>query len=1033
MRKIGFVLLIFFLTFASAYSQQRITGRVAGDDGIEIPGVSIVEVGTTNGTITDANGNFQITVGSSGSILQFTFVGMRTLREPVGNRSVINVTLVADAVGLDEVVVTALGIKKEKKALGYSVQDVKGDDLVLANETNVANSLSGRIAGVQITRSGNGLGGSSKINIRGNSSLVGNNQPLIVVDGIPMDNFIGGGTEWMGIDYGSGISDINPDDIESVSVLKGASAATLYGNRAGNGVILITTKKGSVRKGAGITVTSNLTFDNMLTYPDLQNTYSQGTEGNYVVDNNWSWGAKIEGQTVDDWTGVKKPLAADKNGFKDFLRTGITSSNTVSFDRVVDDNAVRISLTNMSDKGLTPNENLNRTSLVLRGTSKLGEKKKWTIDTKINYIRSIGENRPTLGINQNNIFYTMYTMPRSVFIKDLDPPVDADGKRRWYAPQDVPSQNPYWTIRNDLNRDVRDRFLGFMSVKYDFTDWMNLELKYGADLYSVQIENTLRSGGIVRPAGNYSVSTQNFLESNASALLNLNKSDLFGSGFGGSITLGTNFMNRKDQTISGNSDNLVIPGIYAISNGVKPTVGHSRGQKMVNSALGSAELSYKEFIYVDLSFRNDWTSTLSPDNWSFFYKGGSVSLIVNEMFKSFGAGLPDFLTFVKARASYAEVGNDLPPYQLYNSYSIGTNFFDYKTVSAGSVLFDSNVKNELIKEPELGLDLKMFDNRLGVDLTYYKKNAINQLLRLPVPPETGYSSKIINAGNIQNKGIEIMTYGDILRSREGLNWKVILNYSKNKNTIVELSERITQYALGGAEHVNVFAVAGGDYGEVWGRKFTRVTDEKSPHFGKIIVDANGLPTRTNEKFLLGSQQPDWIGGIANELNYKNLSLRLLVDFRIGGDIYSGTSAANYYFGTALETAENNRADFVVENSVVSNGAGGYVENTRAVKPQHYWQRIAGRDGAAERFMYDASSIRLREAAFTFNLPNKLISKTPFTRGTVSVIGRNLWLIKNNLPGIDPESVYGTNTNAPALETGPPPTTRSVGFNVVLGF
>lgn len=1016
-----------------AGQQKSVNGKVTDSSGEAIPGASVVVKGTTVGTSTDVDGNFNLPLPANATTLVVSFVGMKSTEVVIGGQSTINVTLESDFMAVDEVVVTALGIKREKKALGYSVQDIKGDDLAQAKETNVVNSLSGRIAGVQVIKSGNGIGGSSKITIRGNSSLTGNNQPLIVVDGIPMDNFVGGGSEWSGTDYGSGIADINPDDIESISVLKGASAATLYGNRAGNGVLLITTKKGAVRRGAGITVTSNLTIENMLTYPELQNEFSQGTEGGYVIDSSSSWGEKITGQTVDYWTGEKRQLAADKNGFKDFLNTGLTSTNTVSFDRAVDDNAVRISLTHMDSKGMTPNEELKRTSFMLRGSTKLGEQKRWTLDSKINYIRSVGYNRPTLGINQSNIFYNMYLIPRSVFIKDLDPPTKPDGTRRWYAPEDVPTQNPYWVIKNDLKEDVRDRFLGFMSIKYDFTDWMNLELKYGADLYSLQLENTLKSGGIVRPSGAYSVSTQTFLEGNASSLLNLFKSNIFDSDFDASMTIGTNFMHRKSQTIRGNSDNLVIPDIYAISNGIKPTVGHDREEKKVNSLLGSAQLSYKEFLFFDFSFRNDWTSTLSPDNWSFFYKGYTLGLVVDEMLEKYNAKLPDFVTFAKLRASYAEVGNDLPPYQLYNTYSIGSNFFDYKTVGSGSTLFNSAVDNELIKESEFGLDLKFFNNRVGLDFTYYKKNAVNQLLNLPVPAETGYANKKINAGDIQNKGVELMMYGDILRSPQGLNWRVVLNFAKNKNTVEELAEGIEQYALGGSEHVNVFATAGGNYGDIWGRKFNRVTDETSPFFDKIIVDANGLPTRTNAKFLLGSQQPDWMGGISNELSYKNLSLRMLIDVRKGGDIYSGTSAAMYLSGTAKETAANDRADFVVENSVISDGSGGYVENTKAVKPQHYWARVAGRDGAAERFIYDGSNVRLREVTLTYQFTNKLLNKTPFTKATFSVVGRNLWLIHSNLPGIDPESVYGTNSNAYSLETGPPPTTRSFGFNLTLGF
>lgn len=1037
-RKTMLMLALFSFVFAmpaNAQTKKQIKGTVKDAVGMTLPGVSVQEKGTSNGVITDADGKYNINA-SSNATLVFSFIGMATQEVAVEGKSKVDVVLSESAEALDEVVVTALGIKREKKALGYAVQEVKGDALVEAREPNVINSLSGKVAGVNIARSSNGPGGSSKIVIRGYSSLTNDNQPLIVVDGIPMDNFTGGGGEWSGTDMGSGMSDINPDDVESISILKGASAAALYGSRAGNGVILITTKKGTKKKGIGVTYSSNVSFESILTYADVQNSFGQGANGVYDSESGSSWGPKIEGQEVQSWTGKTVKLSADKDGFNDFLETGVNMTNSIALDKAGEDYSVRAAFTNMDNSGIIPNVKLKRNTFTLRGTADLGPNKKWHLDSKISFNRSVGENRPALGRNQYNMFNTFYLMPRTVHVSDLDPAFDEDGNRRWFKSEDVPSENPYFYINHVKNTDTRDRLLGFTSLKYEVFSWLNAEVKYGLDYYTTQTESKIEAGGIVNPNGRYDVSMKHFLETNGSFLLTAHKRNFIGD-FDGSLSLGGNMMHNKWNQINGNGGQMVVEGVYSIGNGFKPTPGHSRSEKKINSLYGTGQIAYKNYAFLDFTFRNDWSSALSSDNRSFFYPSASLGLIATDMIEDMGVDLPDYLTFVKFRASYAEVGNDLPARQLETVYSVGSNPNDIKTIARGSTLYNKDVKSELKTSREFGADIRLFDNRFTLDFTYYKENTTNQLIPIPMPEGSGYARRMVNTGDIQNKGMELMATAHIFRNNDGFNWSLGVNYAKNENTIEELDKDMKRYELTGSEYIKAYAEEGQKYGVIYGYDFKRVTDENSEHYGKIIVDDSGLPLQDNSEFKhLGDAQPDFSIGVSNQFSYKNLSLSFLIDAKVGGDIYSGTLASMYAAGTAKETADNDRKDFIVPNTVIESGDGDnktYAVNDKEVSAQNYWGRVAGRAGVATPFIYEATSVRLRELVISYRLPKNLLKKTFFTSAKVSFVGRNLWLMYSDMPGIDPESVYGTNTNAPALETFASPTTRTLGFNISLSF
>lgn len=1019
-------------------AQTTVKGVVVdAASGLGLPGVSVVVKNTTKGTTTDFDGNYNIEVSNAGSILQFSYLGFTTQEIAVKGQTVINVSLIEDVSKLDEVVVTALGIKRERKSLGYAVQELKGEGLTEARETNVANALSGKISGIQVIKGSNGPASSSKIVLRGNSSLTGDNQPLIVVDGIPMDNFTGAdNTDFFNPsqDMGNGLGDLNPDDIESMSVLKGASAAALYGSRAGNGVILITTKTGKARKGLGITFSATTGFESIFIEPELQNQFGQGTENVYGNQSRLSWGPKITGQSVEDWKGDQTTLKAYDN-LGNFYKGGFNQTYSLSFQQqVTDGTSLYTSANYLNDDSNIPGTTLERLNLTTRAVSKFGEGKKWTTDVKVQFINTKAGNRPLNGANNNNAFGTIAQLPISLDITQFKDSSDEFGKMRWFVTENA--ENPYWSAKNRLSNDARDRFLLNGSIKYDFTEWLSTEIKAGADIYTTTNESKLYSGSPGNNTGRYGFGKDSFIEKNFSFLMMANQDDIFGK-FGGSATLGGNLMGRSSNYINASSGELVVPNLFSLNNGVNsPGVSQGSTERRTNSIYGTFQINYDGYLFVDFTGRNDWSSTLSKENRSFFYPSVSTSFVFTDMFTKQGVDLPGWLTFGKIRASYATVGNDLPPYQLYNSYFIGNDANGNTTAGTNNTLFNPDLRSELIKSKEIGFEGRFFKNRLGLDVAWYKSNATNQLIPLPLDPLSGYSAKMVNAGDVQNTGVELSISGKILHNPDGLNWDASINYSTNKNTIESLAADVTQYKLGGFDNLAVLAYEGGGYGEIWGTRFTRVEDKTSPFFGKIIVDGGGLPTASSNKFKLGNQQPKAMLGFTNNFTYKNLSLGFMIDARIGGEIFSGSNHALQKSGNAAATVINGeRADIIVDG-VVSDGSGGFTTNSVGVSPQKYWTAITGRSGNLginEANIYDATNVRLRNINLNYTLPSNWLGDTGIQAARIGLSANNVWMLKNNLNGIDPESVFATSTNATGFEYLSPPTTSSVFLNVSLSF
>lgn len=1051
MRLLALASLIFCANVAFAQN-ITVTGTVT-EGGQPLIGAVVSVVGTSNAAATNADGTYVLkNVPSTGSLL-FHYVGLKDQTIPVNGQTVIDAVMLVDAIQAEAVVVTALGVKRPTKALGYAVQEVSGDKLLESRTSNVTNALSGKVAGLQIVKGGSGPGASSKIILRGQNSLTGTNQPLIVVDGVPMDNFIGGsGDMWgnQGADMGNGLSDLNPEDIEAMTVLKGASAAALYGSRAGNGVILVTTKSGRANEGLGITVSAGIAIENILVEPRLQNSFSQGLNGAFDNQARDSWGVAAnvgnQGMVWDKASqGFKNGDINTYDNIGSFFRTGIIDTESVSFQQQIKKTSVYASINRMNDASMIPETSLNRTNMTVRATTNLGNDDRWKIDFKVNYINSKGENRPTEGINQSNAFYTLNNLPRSLNINDFNPSINSLGEQIWWDTQNLPQNNPWWQLQYAKNEDERNRFIGFMSVAYSFTDWLSLELKGGMDYYSTFSNTKVHAGSLAdnKSNGRYSEKTDSFLEANYSFLLIAQKDNLFGK-FGGAFTLGGNIMDQSRRNIDASSGQLNVPNVFSLNNGIdKPTITTSNIHRKMNSIYGSLALNWNRAIFLDVTLRNDWSSTMSKQNMSYMYPSVSLSAVISDLV----GNMPEWFDFAKVRGSYAEVGNDLSPYQLMTAFTTGISQLGGITGSRGDVLFNPNVRSELVKSWEAGIELRFFQSRLRLDAAWYKSNATRQLLDLPMDASTGYKSMKINAGNIQNQGVEISLGASIFRNPDGFNWDVNVNFAHNRSEIIELNEGIPMYDIASRDgNISVIAKTGGRFGDMYGSTFQRVTDKASPYYGRMLLNAAGLPVKSDLKYdaehYLGNQQPDALIGFNSSMSWKGITLDFLIDARIGGKMFSMTQSNIHKSGAAAGTVVNGkRENFVVDGVIAVMGGKddkeviGYTENTMAVSPQEYYRTSLGQNnlGIGEAYTYDATSVRLRTLTLGYQLPKKVLQGSGFQRVKFSVTANNLWLIYTSIPGIDPEAVSGTNTNATGLELGVPPSTRSFTFNVTLGF
>jgi TonB-linked SusC/RagA family outer membrane protein len=1060
------VLLIALL--GSVMAQTRtITGTVtSAEDRESLPGANVVVVGLTIGTITGVNGEYSIDVPPEAQSLEFSYVGMENQVIAIGNQTVINVALALSSVALDEVVVTALGIERETKALGFSAQKLDSEELSASRELNITQFLTGKVAGVQVAQTAAGVGGSTSVTIRGNSSLTGSNQPLYVVDGVPIINVpkdaSRDGGMWGDNDYGDGIGDINPEDVESVNVLKGPNASALYGSRGANGVILITTKSAKKRKGVTVELNSNLSFDQVNLIPTYQNKYATGYEGTnlygsmvdiggtfYETMDTWhgdSWGPPLDGRRTivdpfvypeDKNTRTLVLLPQPNDNVRDFYNTGVVNSNTLAISGGNENSSGRLSFGNVYQTGIVPNHKVTKYNLGLRGTSQVS---KWlSFDAKFNYIRTNGSQRPAMGSGSDNVNRTFVTMGRYVPMSWLKEYYEKTGE---YGNWPGVNYNPYYVVNELKNTDWRDRILGYGAATVTFTDWLSLTARAGVDLHTEYREKTWPVGasGSANRRGRLTTEMLHYRDVNLDALLTANKQ--LSENFHGSLTVGASLLNQRRDNQYMDARNLKAEGVYHVSNAQDLRPSQGLWEKEMQSVFFSGQLGYKNYLFLDVTGRNDWSSALGVDEYSFFYPSVGLSFVFSD---AFGIN-NNILSFGKVRASWAQVGNDSDPYLTkrgYNSYT--TSFLGRGYASKSGTLPLFNLKNELSESWEIGADLRFWQNRAGLDVTYYNGHTTNQILPVTISNASGYSNVVINAGKVSNKGLEAILNLTPVSLTNSFRWDIAFNYAKNTSMVEELAPGIESYQLAAHYPNNIFANPGEAYGNIVG-----YATKKSPD-GRLIVGSNGAYARESNVSVLGNITPDWIGGLNNTFWFKGFSLNVLIDFVQGGDISSASKYQMTAKGTGKFTEEGRRPqdtddqgnqlpyvgvlDGVVE-VFAEDGITviGYEENTQAVDGQTYWASRAW-GGPTDWFVLDGSYISLREVMLSYRFQPSLLDKTPIAGITISLIGRNLLYLEEHMEdmGISPEAAPNTEAGYAGIESMSLPTTRTYGINVKLTF
>lgn len=1016
--KTGFLLVfIFVLGLVSGHAQTRIiTGTVSSsEDGLPIPGVSVLLKGTTAGTITGANGNYSIQVPETAKTLVFSFVGMVTQEIQITAAARIDVILVPDVIGVGEVVVTALGISREKKSLTYSATEVKSDEIVKANEANVVTALSGKVAGVQISNSSGMAGSSARITIRGVSSLKGNNQPLFVIDGVPFDNQeynFDETDEDQALFYGSTANtgiDLDPNQIASMTVLKGAAATALYGSRAANGVILVTTKSGISAKTPVVTFSSRMGLDKIRPNK-IQERYGLGTNGNYVDGetnkSSWVWGPRLDTtdyKTYDRWA---------------IFDIGKTYENSVNIQGGTEKSGYFASASALNQTGTVPNNKLDRYSVMAKFNSQIGEK--LSIGAKLEYINTVND-RLSEGNEQSSIMWTVLTAPPTY---NLFPAVDNNGVQRlWRTPV---RNNPYWLIENTLFTDSRDRFVPTFNFEYALLSWLKAKGTVGVDYYTSMSnfhENAGNRGSY--PSGRIIESARVRKEINSDLLLVGDKA--LSEKVNLNFLVGHNINSQYYHNKFVEATDFIIPGFYNLSNTKVVNPSEATTEKRMVSLYSSATASYGSFLYVTVTGRNDWSSTLPPGSNSYFYPSISSGLIFSEAF-----GLKNkWFDFGKLRLSYAKVGNDAPAYSTMTSFvkanpgdgMRGDIIFPYNGIGSyieSNIMGNPNLKPETTAEFEAGLELKFLRNRISVDAAYYDKTSNNQIFSAPTAPETGFGSMVVNAAEIKNSGLELQLNLTPLVIQD-FSWEINLNYSKNNNKVLSLTEGVSSIRLAGFTAPGIFIMADQPYGVIWGSRYLR--NDK----GEILVDDDGFEIAADESGAIGNAMPDWIGGIRNTLTWKGISVSALIDTRQGGDIYNLDEYYTKAYGTSWFTRDREHP-FVVKGVRQSDGQ---VNTTQITDFRTYWSNQSNID---EANIQDASFIRLRDVSVSYDFPKSLLGKVSLKGLVFTVSGRNLWLkTSDSFTGSDPEnSLYGSG-NGQGISNFAVPSSKSVNFALKLTF
>lgn len=1041
----------------SAQTAHIIKGTVLDSDGFTVIGAAVLEEGTSNGTTTNADGSFSLKLNSQHSTLKVSCMGMIDKLVTINGETEISITMEFDQMLLENSVVTALGIKRDARALGYAVSSVNSEALTAGKEQNAVLALSGKIAGVDISSTAGGPSGSTNVTIRGNSQLSGSNRPLYVIDGIPVDNtqfdvLSGTGQYVEGYDYGDVLSSIDPNDIENISVLKGASAAALYGSQASNGVILITTKSGGHRKGWSVELDSNVsvvTLGNK--YDDYQREYGTGTNGEPIFDpvnaqtrTTSAWGGKLDGSlSVPIYNGEYKPYSNVENNIMSFFRTGTTFTNSVSVSNNTDKSSVRLSFSDLRNNDIIPNAGMSRTNVALKASTKIG--KRLSIDAKATYSSEKVHNRPALANSPNNVAKSIFGIGPNIDQKWLSEGYITDdghyvewtnSKTRW---------NPYWSMNQTSNSTTKNRLIANATAELMIIDGLKLIGKAGTDYYDFNITEFISQNTPNNESGNMNYTTNRVYRNTFEIMLKYDKK--FGD-FDLSAFVGGNLDQSFHEKVANANSGQVVPGWEDITNYSTLSVSHSKIRKEVRSFFGMASLGYKDYAYLEATIRNDVSSALAKNYRSYWYPSVSGSVLFSNIFDMDNSKV----SLLKLRGSWAEVGGDTTPYQLDLSY--GLNDFKVDGITMGKVQSTtvpySGLKPTRTYSWEIGADLRFFDSRLNLDVTYYNTRTKDQILSLPISESTGYKMAMVNAGEISNKGVEVQLTGVPVRT-SSFTWESTVSFAHNKNKVESLHPDVTNYELARATQSETYIVAkaGEAYGAIMGKKFARTED------GQIIVNQAGLPTYESELSVLGNGNYDFTLGWGNTFQYKSLSISALFDMKFGAEIYSQSDVLATYHGTSMKTLEGREGwyaseearksqnksttewvatggylvDGVIQDGIDSEGNPIYRKNDIYVNPETYWQNVY--TNTAEPYIYDASYIKLREVSISYTFGKKWFGNFPIESISLSAFGRNLCMIWCNLPNIDPESTY--NSNKLGIEYSSLPSRRNFGFGINIKF
>lgn len=1029
---LSFMTLVSLLFFQGMVAQNStVSGLVSDPSGVPLPGVNVVEKGTSNGTSTDFDGNYTLSIGNNATLV-FSSLGYESKDVSVNGKSIINATLAEDASQLDEVVVTALGIRKSTKALGYSLTEVGGEEIATIKTPNAINSLQGKIAGVSISQNATGAAGSSRVVIRGSSSLSGGNQPLYVVDGIPISNGNNGSASlWGGSDGGDGISSLNPDDIESISVLKGGAASALYGSRAAGGVIIVTTKSGKGQEGFGVEVSSQVTFDRVDTrLQDYQTEYGQGllaakptsaTGASEAAFN--SWGPRFDGSSVPQWDGVSRPYSYTGNNMDRFYRTGTTFINTVALTDAKEDLTYRFSVSDLTNEDVVPNAGFNRKSISLNTTAVLGKKLTQQVNAK--YIIEKVKNRPRLSDSPGNANFSVGLLPGNLNVFDMNPGADANGNERQFT-DNVFTTNPYFAAFNFNNEDQRNRIIASTSLRYEFTDWLSLTGRVGIDNDVIRRTGVTPFGTGFQPLGSINESERRTNQVDADIILAANK-DITDK-FAISALVGANSNHIKFEELRLGGGEFIVPGLEDIGNTVQQSRGRTFNERKIGAVYGSLELSYDRWAYVTFTGRNDWFSTLSfpgkttPNDD--FYPSVNASLVLSEAFE-----MPAFIDFLKLRGGYSEVaGGGDQAYQLALTYGIFGNplggqptgrITNNQVPNANLVAFSKN-------EAEIGLDLRMFNNRLSFDLAYYNNETTNDIVNVATSGASGYGGASANLGKVSNEGVEFLVSGTPVRT-ENFSWNVSLNGAYNDGQVVATDDVDSDVNLDEprTRNVRITHQVGERYGTIVGISY----DRDASGAIRYDIDSEGVPRAVEgERKTLGEGVAPITLGFTNSFTYKNFSLNMLIDGKFGGQIFSGTNTLLYGNGLHKKTLEGRESGLVVSGI----DAATDLPFTTTVAPenlQSYWGRLSN---IAEEFVEDSDYIKFRQLSIGYSLPQKALENVFLTNVNISLIASNLFYISRSIDNIDPESAYNVG-NSQGLEYFGVPSSRNYGMSVSIKF